>query len=207
MTGDKRLSELYRIETQRLSQAQHALTGDYSHPVFGQGGVPAELMLLGEAPGADEARCGRPFVGKAGRQLVELLLGAGIEREKVFITKTVQYRPTHEKARTVSNRTPGKREIEDGLELLRQEVDIVAPRIIATLGNTPLFAVLRLAGIKEASVGQTHGRRMQLYIGERTYLLFALYHPASAIYNPKLLPLMREDILALGALWKEAGES
>lgn len=207
MTGDKQLSELYRIEAQRLSQAQHALTGDYSHPVFGQGGIPAGLMLLGEAPGADEAKCGCPFVGKAGRQLDELLLGAGIERERVFITNAVKYRPTHEKARTVSNRTPGKHEIEDGLGLLREEVNIAAPRIIATLGNTPLFAVLRLAGMKELNVGQAHGRSMQLCIGERAYLLFALYHPASAIYNPKLLPLMREDILALGALWKEAGES
>lgn len=197
---DSRLSELYMFEARCLLEMEHAKTGDYMHPVFGEGKAPAGIMLIGEAPGGEEAKLGRPFVGKAGRQLDELLEKAGILREKIFVTNTVKYRPTLEKTRTVSNRTPSKEEIRCGFPLLRKELGIVSPRIVATLGNTPLYALLSLAGMGAINIGDAHGKSMPVCIDEREYLLFALYHPASAIYNRSLLPTLEADLCALGAL-------
>lgn len=202
---DNRLSALYALEGRRLLEQPHTRTGDYAHPVFGEGDISSRVMLLGEAPGAQEALCGHPFVGKAGKQLDGLLDKAGITREAVFVTNAVKFRPTLEKTHTISNRTPVRSEIEDGLTLLKAEIGIVSPKVIATLGNTPLFAALSLAGLSAVSVGSVHGKGLAAKIGGREYLLFALYHPASVIYNPSLLPVLEEDLCLLGELCKREG--
>lgn len=161
-------------------------------------------MLVGEAPGGDEARAGRPFIGKAGRQLDALLALAGIGRDEVFITNAVKFRPTNEKGARVSNRTPTRAEWRAGLPLLRSEIAAVRPQIIATLGNTPTCALMCLAKRDTcAGMGEQHGQAYRVEIDGRSYTLFPLYHPASVIYNPALSDVLREDLCRLGALLRE----
>jgi DNA polymerase len=124
---------LYEIERARLSALKGE--GDYMHPVFGEGTPGARLVLIGEAPGAQEAAAGRPFVGKAGKQLDALLDCVGLKRGDIFITNAVKFRPTNHDGR--SNRTPTGGEMREGLALLRDELELIAPRIVATLGNVP----------------------------------------------------------------------
>ncbi len=229
------LAALYAAERARLYAHAPLDTpaGEYAAPCFGEGPAHAPLLLLGEAPGAEETRLSRPFVGKAGRQLDALLEIAGLSRAALFLTNTVKYRPVTRTARGAHNRTPGRGEIRAALPLLRAELLAVAPRVIVTLGNTPLSAVLALEAetgettsaketvsgtdtvkatvsgtdtVKEtvsgtdtvkATVSVVHGKPLPLQIGALSVTLFPLYHPASGIYNPKLVAVMERDAAAL----------
>ena len=196
------LENAYASERARLSAlaAADAREGDYAHPVFGEGNAEdAAVLFVGEAPGGEEAASGRPFVGKAGRQLDALLALSGIAREAIYITNVVKYRPVTRSERSVRNRTPGSREIAAALPLLRLEIAVLRPQCIVTLGNTPLSALLTIGGADgKQTVGALHGRAMALTADERLATLFPLYHPASGIYNRALVPVMEQDIRALG---------
>ena len=163
--------------------------------VFGEGPLHPKLMLIGEAPGEQETLMGRPFVGKAGKNLDRFLELAGMRREEIYISNAVKIRPTKTgKTGRISNRPPTKEEIALFRPWLLQEIDLVAPQVIATLGNVPLFAV---TGDKRLTIGEAHGRAMEA--GETGRLLFALYHPASLIYNRALEPVYEQDVRALAA--------
>ena len=163
--------------------------------VFGEGPLHPKLMLIGEAPGEQETLMGRPFVGKAGKNLDRFLELAGMRREEIYISNAVKIRPTKTgKTGRISNRPPTKEEIALFRPWLLREIDLVAPQVIATLGNVPLFAV---TGNKRLTIGEAHGRAMEA--GETGRLLFALYHPASLIYNRALEPVYEQDVRALAA--------
>ena len=163
--------------------------------VFGEGAADAPVMLVGEAPGEQESLMGRPFVGKAGKNLDEFLAGAGMERRELYVTNTVKFRPTKRSAagRTV-NRPPTQEEVKLFLPWLLKEIELVNPACVVTLGNVPLKALTDRSSV----IGQMHGRFKDL--GGR--LLFPMYHPASVIYNPSLKAVYRQD-LALFAQWYE----
>ena len=163
--------------------------------VFGDGNEHASVLLIGEAPGKDEVLKGKPFVGKAGQNLDGFLQSAGLKREEIYITNVCKFRPykISEKG-MVSNRPPTKQEIIQAAGFLKEEIDIVAPRIIVTLGNTPLRAVL---GDFAANIGAYHGQVQNLELDENRYTLFALYHPASIIYNPAVKETYEADLTAL----------
>ena len=110
--------------------------------VHGEGSIGARVMLIGEAPGQQETLMGRPFVGKAGKNLDEFLELAGIERDELFVSNTVKFRPTRISAagRTV-NRPPTQEEIRIFLPWLRREIEMVHPECVVTLGNVPLRAL------------------------------------------------------------------
>ena len=160
--------------------------------VHGEGEIGARVMLVGEAPGEQETLQGRPFVGKAGRNLDEFLELAGLERSALYVTNAVKFRPTKRSAagRTV-NRPPTREEVSLFLPWLRREIELVAPEVIVTLGNVPLRA---LTGPK-AVIGDVHGA-FQNADGLR---LYPMYHPASLIYNPALREVYAEDIRRLSA--------
>ena len=160
--------------------------------VHGEGEIGARVMLVGEAPGEQETLQGRPFVGKAGRNLDEFLELAGLERSQLYVTNAVKFRPTKRSAagRTV-NRPPTREEVSLFLPWLRREIELVAPEVIVTLGNVPLRA---LTGPR-AVIGDVHGS-LQDADGLR---LYPMYHPASLIYNPALRPVYAEDIRRLSA--------
>ncbi len=188
----ERMNALYEKERERLMECARD-DGAYLSPVFGEGALPAKLLFIGEAPGASETAEGRPFVGKAGRQLDEMLEKANIRRADVYITNAVKYRPTN----GGRNRTPRQDEVRFGLNLLAQEIALSGAKVIATLGNVPLNAVLLMHGLKPAAISCVHGTASALGQGR---VLFALYHPASAIYNRALTPVLESDLIALGAL-------
>ena len=161
--------------------------------VFGEGPAQARLMLVGEAPGEQEAMLGRPFVGKAGKLLDAFIAGTGLTRGEMYVTNTVKFRPSRiSKAGRVVNRTPTQEEIAAFLPFLKKEIAQVNPACVVTLGNVPLRALL---GEKE-TIGQAHGQMRR----QEDRLYFPMYHPASMIYNPGLKAIFAQDMEKLGAI-------
>lgn len=163
--------------------------------VFGDGDPQAKICMVGEAPGEQETLLQRPFVGKAGKNLDEFLELTNLKRPQLFITNVVKFRPVKisEKGRA-SNRPPTKEEIALWTPWLLKELAIVQPAYIVTLGNVPLHA---LTGEK-TPIGQAHGKLWETEIAGAK--LFALYHPASIIYNRALAQTYIDDIRTFGRL-------
>ncbi len=159
------------------------------------------VMLIGEAPGEQESRQGRPFVGKAGQNLNGFLAVLELKREDIYITNVVKIRPTKvsEKGRT-SNRPPNKEELALFTPYLMEEILRVQPQMIVTLGNVALKA---LCGPK-AVIGEMHGAAATVHVThekqEADFALFPLYHPASIIYNRSLQAVYDDDLRTLKAL-------
>ena len=168
------------------------IPGRESALVFGEGPLRPCLMLIGEAPGEQETLMGRPFVGKAGKNLDHFLELAQLRREEIYISNAVKIRPTKTgKTGRISNRPPTKEEIALFRPWLIREIEEIQPRMIATLGNVPLQA---LTNTKQ-TIGQVHGS--VIAAGETGLPLFALYHPASLIYNRSLEGVYEQDVRSL----------
>ena len=202
----EKLNQLYGAERLRIAAIGDD-RGDYQNPVFGEGPDGPVVMFIGEAPGGEEAATGRPFVGKAGKQLNELLTEAGIDRSRVYVTNAVKFRPVNRKPRSVSNRTPSGAELRAGLPLLRAEIELLKPMVIVTLGNTPLKAVSAIAGLDKLTIGDVHGKPVGISISGHRCTLIPQYHPASVIYNRSLMDVLAEDIAALGKYIKDTEET
>ncbi len=199
-TVRRQLEAAYDKERKRLARfaSRDTPQGEYAAPAFGEGSVASGVLLIGEAPGAEETKQGRPFVGRAGKQLDALFASFGITRDNAYITNVVKYRPVVRSERSLRNRTPGPAEVEDALVLLKREIVLIRPRVVLTLGNTPLKAVFRLCGEKPGVVGEHHGRRIPLMLHGASFELIPLYHPASGIYNRKLVEVMERDAEQVG---------
>jgi uracil-DNA glycosylase family 4 len=169
--------------------------------VFGCGSPEPKLLLVGEAPGKEEVKLSRPFSGAAGKYLDEFLSLAGIEREAIYITNAIKYRLSKVNPKTgrLSNRPAAKEEILSSRTYLIKEIETICPSYIVTLGNVPLRAV---TGEFSMNIGDRHGEILHNKIGEREFLLFPLYHPASVIYNRSLKQTCEADILKLRDLIK-----
>lgn len=149
--------------------------------VPGEGASNAGIMLVGEAPGATEDSTGRPFVGRSGKLLTELLEGIGLERSDVYITSVLKCRPPR-------NRAPLKSEIRVCLPYLERQIEAIRPEYVILLGGVAISSV-----IGPWSVSDAHGR---FHEGDSvTY--FMTYHPAAALRFPKLLELTRADFEVL----------
>lgn len=179
------LKEKIKLEVINSDYAENIL-------VFGEGKENAKICMIGEAPGAEEEKQGKPFVGRAGKILWDFLEMTGLKREQIYITNVVKFRPTDKSktGRTI-NRIPKKAEIDFFLPYLTEELMIVQPDIIVTLGNVPLKAV---TGEESAMIGAMHGTMTTTKHG---YQLFPLYHPASIIYNSGLAQTYQDDLRAL----------
>lgn len=162
--------------------------------VFGAGNADADLMFVGEAPGANEDRMGLPFVGQAGKLLDKLLTEIELERTDVFVANVLKCRPP-------DNRDPHPNEIDACSGYLRSQVDLIEPIVICTLGN---FST-KLLRADSTGISRLHGREEVRVIGPRAVWLYPLYHPAAALYTPSTLDALRADfhripeVLALGA--------
>ncbi len=161
--------------------------------VFGAGNADADLMFIGEAPGANEDRVGLPFVGQAGKLLDKLLAEIGLERKSVWICNVLKCRPP-------DNRDPHPNEIESCQDYLASQVELIEPVVICTLGN---FSTKLLRG-DSTGISRLHGREEMRIIGPRAVRLYPLFHPAAALYTPSMLETLRADfqrlpdLLALG---------
>jgi DNA polymerase len=157
--------------------------------VFGAGNADADLMFVGEAPGASEDEQGLPFVGRAGKLLDQLLGEIGLERGDVFICNTLKCRPP-------GNRDPQPLEIENCSEYLMRQVELIQPKVICTLGN---FSTKLLRG-DPTGITRLHGRAEEISLGARAVRLYPLYHPAAALYTPRMLETLREDFARIPEL-------
>jgi uracil-DNA glycosylase len=157
--------------------------------VFGAGNADAELMFVGEAPGASEDEQGLPFVGRAGKLLDQLLGEIGLARSEVFVCNTLKCRPP-------ANRDPLPVEIENCQEYLLRQVELIEPSVICTLGN---FATKLLRG-DPAGITRLHGKPEIALLGSRAVWLYPIYHPAAALYTPSMLETLREDFMRLPEL-------
>ena len=197
--GTCALEEAYTQERTRLFTLaiKDDPQGEYRKPVFGEG-KRGGILLIGEAPGAEETKLGHPFVGKAGKQLDALFCRFGVMREDAFITNVVKYRPVVRSKKSVRNRTPLPADVKASLPLLRTEILHISPKLILTLGNTPLKAVFTLTGQKPPVIGEAHGTMQSLVIEGRTISIIPLYHTASGIYNRALVGVMERDAAYVG---------
>ena len=161
-------------------------------PVIGEGDLDAVLMFVGEAPGRREAETGRPFVGRAGRRLDALLASIGLEREDVYITNVVKDRPP-------GNRDPRVGEIEVYEPFLRQQIEIVEPEVIVTLGRFAMRFMLRTYDLPQqgGKIGELHGEVLEPEGPLGTLHVVPLYHPAAAFYNQDLDNVIQEDFQVL----------
>ncbi len=159
--------------------------------VFGSGNADAELMFVGEAPGANEDQQGLPFVGQAGKLLEKLLAEIGMERGDVFIANTLMCRPP-------GNRDPHPHELDACQHFLFAKLELIQPTMICTLGN---FATKLLRG-EPTGISRIHGQVEVRTIGPRTVRLYPLYHPAAALYTPSTLEMLRGDFLRIPEILK-----
>lgn len=182
------------VKEERIKALNEKIINSYPNEklVLGHGNLNSPIMLIGEAPGSKEIELGQPFVGQAGKHLEEFLQVLEIKREDIYITNSVKYRPTKVNPKTgrFSNRTPTIKEIEDFREFVFEEIDIINPKIIVTLGNIPLKSLLE----KSIKIGEVHGRLESIYINGNPYSLFPLYHPAAVIYNRDLREVYISDL-------------
>src|SRR6266566_1471936 len=157
--------------------------------VFGAGSPSADLMFVGEAPGFHEDKQGIPFVGQAGKLLDGLLAGVELRREDVFVANVLKCRPP-------GNRDPQQDEIESCEPHLFRQIELIEPKVIATLGN---FATKLLSG-RPLGITRVHGQEQALTIAGRSVVLFPLYHPAAALYTPAMLKVLETDFARLPGL-------
>jgi uracil-DNA glycosylase family 4 len=150
--------------------------------VFGSGNPDADLMFVGEAPGFHEDQQGLPFVGQAGKLLDKLLAGIGLSRGDVYVANVLKCRPP-------GNRDPQPDEIESCEPHLFKQLELIQPRVVATLGN---FATKLLTG-KPTGITRVHGEEQWTSVGGNRVLLYPLYHPAAALYTPAMLKVLEED--------------
>jgi uracil-DNA glycosylase family 4 len=194
LTAAERRQKL--VELYHEVRACHAcpLAATRTNTVFGMGNADANLMFVGEAPGAEEDRQGKPFVGRAGKLLDQLLEEIGMERRRdAFIANVLKSRPP-------GNRDPQPEEIEACRPYLERQIQLIQPRVICTLGN---FATKLLSG---SPVGITRccGRPQEREVAGLPVILYPLFHPAAALRTPSVLERLREDFARIPDLLEQA---
>lgn len=175
-------------------------------PVIGEGNHKAEIVFVGEAPGENEAKSGRPFCGRSGKLLDEFLASINIPRESVYITNIVKDRPP-------KNRDPLPEEIEVYAPFLDRQIEIIKPKIIATLGRFSMQYIMNRYGLSDKlkPISEIHGQVFETTLpclpdealakaGGNKVKVVPLYHPAVAIYNQHSKATLMEDFKVLKTL-------
>jgi len=186
---DMRRNELVEVFREARVCVKCPLSQSRTQVVFGAGNADADLMFVGEAPGAEEDRQGLPFVGRSGALLSSMLENAGISREDVFIANTLKCRPPE-------NRDPTAAEIETCRPWLFEQIRLIEPKVVATLGN---FATKLLSG-DQTGITKVHGKPQVKQLGSRTVFLLPLFHPAAGLRARGTAELLAADIDALPEL-------
>jgi DNA polymerase len=182
------MEDLERLAAEIARCQKCPLARGRTHTVPGEGPSNARLMFIGEAPGFHEDRLGRPFVGPAGQFLEELLRSVGLSRDQVYICNVIKCRPPN-------NRDPLPEEIEACRPYLDRQIELVQPRVIATLGR---FSMARY--LPNASISQIHGRPRR--IGD--VIVLPLFHPAAALHQPRFREAIEQDFQKIPDLLREA---
>jgi uracil-DNA glycosylase len=191
----ERAAALREYAEQTATCTRCALANGRTQVVFGSGSPNADLMFVGEAPGFHEDQQGVPFVGQAGKLLDKLLAEIELTRADVFVANVLKCRPP-------GNRDPMPEEIAACEPHLFRQIELIEPKLVATLGN---FATKLLSG-KPAGITRVHGVEQEVTLGPRTVLLYPIYHPAAALYTPSMLKVLEEDFARIPGLLGRATE-
>ena len=181
----QRLEQMRAIEDTVHACHRCLLAGGRTHAVPGEGNLNSVVMFVGEGPGFEEDKQGRPFVGRSGQFLTEMLLKIGIDRQDVYITNVVKCRPPN-------NRDPMPDELEACADYLERQVALINPRIVVTLGR---FSMRRW--FPAGSITQLHGQVRNIGRGR---VAIAMFHPAAALRNPQWQVEFAKDIAILPKL-------
>ena len=185
-TDDPVVAALERLRAEAEACEKCLLSATRTRVVFGEGDPHSDLMFVGEAPGYHEDQQGRPFVGQAGKLLEQLLQTIGLSREQVYIANVLKSRPPN-------NRDPKPEEIAACEPYLVRQVEIIAPRVVCTLGN---FSTKLLSG-SPTGITRVHGIPQRTHVGSRELYLYPIFHPAAALYTPAMLETLKQDMLRL----------
>jgi DNA polymerase len=193
---ESRAAQLEKMaeEVRNLSESplyQYRQANKYAM-VFGEGNPDAAIMFIGEAPGEQEAKTGRPFVGASGRLLSELLKSIGLEREDVYITNVVKDRPPE-------NRDPTAVEIQLYQPFLLKQIELIQPQVIVTLGRFAMDFVLKQFNLPEKGqkISRLHGQLLQAQTAYGPVSVVPLYHPAVALYTREQAETLKQDFQVL----------
>ena len=198
--GNDRSQALKQIreEVQNLKESPlyQERVNNQTLPVIGEGSHNAQLMFIGEAPGRNEAKTGRPFCGSAGKILDDLLTSIGVKREAVYITNIVKDRPP-------SNRDPLPEEIAIYGPFLDRQIDIIKPLVIVTLGRFSMSYIMEKQNLQDSlqPISELHGQVLESKSNSPVKVA-VMYHPAAAIYNPKIKKVLHNDFQILPYLIK-----
>jgi uracil-DNA glycosylase len=188
-TAEERRAKLIELYREASACTRCPLAEGRSSVVFGNGHADADLAFVGEAPGSEEDRRGLPFVGRAGGLLDQLLGGIGLTRAEVFVMNVIKCRPP-------GNRDPEAEEIDACRPYLERQIELIEPRVIATLGN---FAT-KLLTASGVGITRVRGTPQVHTLGGRTVFVMPLFHPAAALRTPSLVETLREDFAKLAGL-------
>ena len=195
--ADARREKLVELWQELKDCTKCPLAETRTQVVFGTGNADADLMFVGEAPGFHEDRQGKPFVGQAGKLLDKLLAEIGLERGQCFIANVLKCRPP-------GNRDPRPEEIDACKGHLLQQIELIEPRVVCTLGN---FATKLLSG-RQDGITRVHGVPQARELGGRNVFLYPIFHPAAALYTPAMLEQLRVDFERLpGLLAREPADA
>ncbi|MBI4158183.1 MAG: uracil-DNA glycosylase [Candidatus Yanofskybacteria bacterium] len=193
---DNRTEQLKKIKEEILNLNSSPLyqerVKNNAFPVIGEGSHYAKIMFIGEAPGRNEAKTGRPFCGASGRILDELLVSIGIDRKDVYVTNIVKDRPP-------ANRDPLPEEISAYAPFLDKQIDIIQPQIIATLGRFSMDYIMRKfgLGLSITNISKMHGKVFSAEANYSPIKIVPLYHPAVAVYNSNMKNELKKDFKIL----------
>ena len=191
-----KFDEMKKINDELLAFKKSPLyefrTSNKYFPVIGEGDHDAAIMFVGEAPGKNEAKTGKPFCGASGKFLTELVESIGLTRDKVYITNIVKDRPPE-------NRDPTPEEIALYGEFLDRQINIIQPRVIATLGRHSMGYVMKKFGLdlELEPISKIHGRSFAATASYGPISIVTLYHPAAALYNGSMRETLKKDFAVL----------
>lgn len=195
-TESSKYKKLKEIRDELLNLVDSPLyaerVSDRMFPVIGEGNHDADILFVGEAPGKNEAKTGKPFCGMSGRVLDELLQSIKLDREKVYITNIVKDRPTN-------NRDPKKEEIEIYGPFLDRQIDIIEPKVIVPLGRFAVEYIMKKFELENdlQAIGKIHGEIFDTKINKKDIKIIPLYHPAVAVYNRNMIDILKKDFKLL----------
>ena len=205
MIMEKTEEELKKIKNEVLNCKNCSLYKERGenrfYPVIGEGNHRAKIMFVGEAPGLNEAKTGRPFCGAAGKILDELLESAEIKREEVYITNILKDRPP-------GNRDPQPEEIKACAPYLERQIEIIKPKIICPLGRYSMKFMMEKFELDDrlAEISKIHGKLFRVNKFLHNFTIIPFYHPAVATYNPSMKEILKEDFKVLKTLLEGLSE-
>ncbi|MDR3519277.1 MAG: uracil-DNA glycosylase [Candidatus Pacebacteria bacterium] len=188
----KKIQELQELNNKWKEECECELKKTATQAVFGVGSADAEIIFIGEAPGKSEDAKGEPFVGAAGKFLNEMLGLINLQREDIYITNIVKYRPPN-------NRDPLPEEKSACREWLLEEIKIISPKLIIFLGRHAMNNFF-----PDQKISNAHGKLLiKKFNGISTKFFFPLYHPAAALYNGSMREVLIEDFKKIPKVLKE----